>query len=221
MNADNAVERIAYRREVAGAAHKDFLRINKGDKGQISQEKSPMDRASKTVCFKHSRYEVSESNGFVEITIEKKCADDFTFWLRTEDGSATAGEDYIEKNELMMMAANEKERIIKIEIKDDTTWEPDEEFSIHLLDEVTQKRLDGEDTTCQVMIIDEDKPGNIGFPETQIDVRRKDQIAFIKIHRINGSDGQISCLVKTLAEKDSVPGKEAAIENKDFTPIKD
>ena len=120
MNAENAVERIAYRREVAGAAHKDFLRINKGEKGQISQEKSPMERVSKTVCFKHSRYEVSESNGFVEITIEKKCSDDFTFWLRTEDGSATSGEDYIEKNELMMMAANEKERVIKIEIKDDT-----------------------------------------------------------------------------------------------------
>ena len=46
-------------------------------------------------------------------------------------------------------------------------------------------------------------------------------MAFIKIHRINGSDGEISCLVRTLAEKDSVPGKEAAVENKDFIPIKD
>ena len=63
---------------------------------------------------------------------------------------------------------------IKIEINDDPDWEPDEDFYIRLLDEVTQKRLEGDDTECKVTIIDEDKPGSIGFPETQLEVRRKD-----------------------------------------------
>lgn len=71
------------------------------------------------------------------------------------------------------------------------------------------------------MIIDEDKPGAIGFPETMVDVHRKDMVAFVKVQRVGGSDGEISCLIRTLADKDAVPGKEAAIENKDFTPIKD
>ena len=39
MEAVSAVERVAYRKEVAGAAKKDFIKINKGDKGQIATEK--------------------------------------------------------------------------------------------------------------------------------------------------------------------------------------
>jgi len=46
-------------------------------------------------------------------------------------------------------------------------------------------------------------------------------VAYVKVERTNGSDGNISCLVSTEANKDSVPGKEAAIEHKDFIPIKE
>ena len=187
--------------------------------GQIQKEKDDSINHSKTVCFKHSRYEVSESNGHVEITIEKKIEGEFTFWLKTFDGTAKAVEDYVEKNELMMMQADEWERQIKIEIKDDTNWEPDEVFTVQLLEEVTNKRLDGDDTKCEVMIIDEDKPGNLGFPKTNKKVRRKDKDVYIKIHRQNGSDGEISCLVRTVVDE-NVPGVKA-IENKDFVPIKD
>ena len=42
------------------------------------------------------RYEVAESNKCVTITIEKKTPDDFTFWVRTVDETAKAGEDYEE-----------------------------------------------------------------------------------------------------------------------------
>jgi len=66
------------------------------------------------VCFKHLRYEVSESNGSVTITIEKKIPDEFTFWVRTVDGTAKAGEDYIEKNELITLHPTEQEREIQI-----------------------------------------------------------------------------------------------------------
>jgi len=34
LNPDNAVERIAYRKEVAGANHKDFIKLEKGSMGQ-------------------------------------------------------------------------------------------------------------------------------------------------------------------------------------------
>jgi len=92
-------------------------------------------------------------------------------------------------------------------------------FTVQLLEEVTNKRLDGDDTKCEVMIIDEDKPGNLGFPKTNKKVRRKDKDVYIKIHRQNGSDGEISCLVRTVVDE-NVPGVKA-IENKDFVPIKD
>lgn len=117
------------------------------------------------------------------------------------------------------MKANEPERLIKIEIIDDLAWEPDEDFVIELLDEVSQRRLDGDDTQCTVTIIDEDKPGSLGFSEAVIDVRRVDQVVYVKVERTNGSDGEISCLVTTKANVEEGQGKQAAIEHKDFIPI--
>ena len=49
---------------------------------------------------------------------------------------------------------------------------------------------------------------------------RKDKVAFITISRFDGSDGTISCMVNTFNDPDSVPGKKAAVEHKDFVPIK-
>lgn len=40
LSADNAVERIAYRKEVAGANHKDFIKLEKGATGQLSKAKT-------------------------------------------------------------------------------------------------------------------------------------------------------------------------------------
>ena len=140
--------------------------------------------------------------------------------MRTVDGTAKAGEDYEEKNELFTMHKEEKEREIKIGIMDDPDWEPDEEFKVQLLDELSMKLIDGDDTECTVLIQDEDKPGSIAFAETQVDFRRKDHIGYIMIERKDGSDGEISCIVNTISNVDKVPGKKPAVENKDFTPIK-
>ena len=128
------------------------------------------------MCFKHLRYEVSESNGSVTITIEKKIPDEFPFWARTIDGTAKAGEDYIEKNELITMHQTEQEREIQIQIQDDKGWEPDEDFKVQLVEEEGQYRLPGADTECVITIQDNDKPGSIGFAETTIEVKRKDEM---------------------------------------------
>ena len=118
------------------------------------------------------------------------------------------------------MHAEETEREIQIKIHEDQNWEPDEEFKVQLIHETTQQRLEGDDTECSVLIQDDDKPGSIGFPDTTVDCRRRDQSIFIMLTRTNGSDGEISCIVNTISDQESVPGKKAAIENKDFVPIK-
>ena len=169
---ENPVERNMYRKEVNTANKTKFVRLEKGEKGQAANDKTSTDGDSKTVGFKHLRYEVAESNEFVSITIEKRCNEDFSFWLRTKDGTAKADSDYERKNEFMTMHAGETERVIKIKIHNDPDWEPDEEFKVELLDEQKQLRLPGADTECSILIIDEDKPGQIGFPETSIDISR-------------------------------------------------
>lgn len=78
--------------------------------------------------------------------------------------------------------------------------------------------MPGDDCVCTVVILDEDRPGNIGFKERFIQVRRKDLVAFVNIERSDGSDGEISCLCRTILQ-DSIGGKKLAKENSDFIKI--
>ena len=196
---ENPVERNMYRREVNTSNTNKFVRIDKGEKGQAAKEKSSTENDSKTVGFKHVRYEVSESNEFVSIYVEKRCSEACTFTLRTKDCTATAGEDYEAIDEVITMEASEKERIINIKVHDDPNWEPDEEFKVELLDKEGRRRLTGSDTLCSVLIIDEDKPGQIGFSETSYDISRLESKYVIYLQRVGGSDGEISCTLKTMS----------------------
>jgi len=219
VTADNVVERIAYRRQVNTGNTKSFVRLEKGQTGETAVTKTSTAGDSKTIGFKHLRYEVAESNGYVTITIEKRIPEDFSFWIRTMDGTAKAGEDYEAKNEYQTMQAEVREREIKIKIHDDPNWEPDEEFRVQLWDADQQRRLPGNDTECIVLIQDEDKPGSIGFPDQFVDVRRKDKVAYITLTRTNGCDGEISCILNTCNDLETLPGKKAAKEGIDFVPI--
>jgi len=55
----------------------------------------------------------------------------------------------------------------------------------------------GDDTRTKVTILDEDFPGTICFEETQLTVHKSLEQLEIKILRLEGSDGQISCNVRT------------------------
>lgn len=121
-NADNAVERIMYRKEVSSTNRRDFIRLNKGELGQSQNSKKLSGTGSKTVCFKHLNYQVSESNGHVSVYIEKKVPKEISFYLRTTDDTAKANEAYEPVNQLVKMEVNENEKEFKIGIIDDPDW---------------------------------------------------------------------------------------------------
>jgi len=56
----------------------------------------------------------------------------------------------------------------------------------------------GDDTITKVTILDEDFPGTLRFDETAITVPsgRVDYVE-LKVQRLQGSDGKISCIVRT------------------------
>ena len=58
-------------------------------------------------------------------------------------------------------------------------------------------KLEGDDTRCKVTILDEDFPGCLGFEETDITVKKGSKNVEIKIKRFDGSDGKISCMIRT------------------------
>lgn len=174
LAADNAVERIVYRKAATTQHKQDFIRIGKGATGQFQKDKD--DEQAKhfnpIIGFKYIECAVPESGGHVTVTIEKKCDTDLSFWIRTYDDTATAPGDYEALHELITMKAKEQTRDIKIKIVDDTTYEPDKDFKVRILEEEHQKQYPGIDTECTVTILDEDRPGYIGFKERTYDVKR-------------------------------------------------
>ncbi len=77
---------------------------------------------------------MTESSNFVEITLKKKVLEEIEFGIRTRDGSAKAGDDYIGLDETIYMGRDEYEKIVRVIIIDDNEWEPDEDFYIELYD---------------------------------------------------------------------------------------
>jgi len=48
-----------------------------------------------------------------------------------------------------------------------------------------------------VTILDEDFPGSLGFENTDLTVKKGDKAVTIMIKRFDGSDGKISCMIRT------------------------
>lgn len=118
------------------------------------------------------------------------------------------------------MNENDIEKKIEIPIIDNNEWEPDLDFLVELyeIDGPNKSRLIGDDTQCRVTILDEDFPGTLGFEFTDVRVNRGQSGVDVFIKRSEGSDGKISCLVKTETFADSHIQGTTAVEFTDFQP---
>jgi len=144
-------------------------------------------------------YSVSEASGHISILVLNKKAEAGSVRVQTQDAEATAGEDYEAVDKLIEFKKGEKEHVFDIKINDDEDWEPDENFFIHLLDPKTAAKLEGQDTTCKVTIIDDDKPGQVGFEETNtVTANANEEFVEIVLVRKNGSDGTITVDFETI-----------------------
>ena len=112
------------------------------------------------------------------------------------------------------------EKQIEIPIVDNQEWEPDLDFLVELyeIDAPGKERLQGEDTQTRVTILDEDFPGTLGFETTDIKVFKKQERIDIQINRVDGSDGKITCIVKTEPLTDKGGMNNNAVEYDDYLP---
>ena len=97
------------------------------------------------------------------------------------------------------MKKSATEKTFKIKILDNDDWQPDLDFFVELYDpNSTEKtRFAGDDTITKITILDEDFPGTLGFANTEIMASKFQGKVDIKILRSEGSDGKISCIVRT------------------------
>lgn len=83
-------------------------------------------------------------------------------------------------------------------------------------------RYYGDDTKTRITILDEDFPGTLCFHETQISVSKNQERVELKILRLEGSDGKISCIVRTAACVDVVGlNMKNAVDFEDYLPYKE
>ena len=77
------------------------------------------------VGFKCLHYQVKEGDGPVKVTVIKKIPGPLDVVVRTNDLTATAGEDYAALNKAIHFNADDDELVVEIGIFDDDQWQPD------------------------------------------------------------------------------------------------
>jgi len=151
---------------------------------------------SPIVGFKCLHYSVSEGIGKINVKFINKTGMEMEVGVRTVDQTANAGEDYHAIDERISFGDAQKEQHVEVKIINDDTFEPDEDFYIEIYDPETGERLPGSDTRTKITIIDDDKPGRLGFSSRFLHVSAKDKVAKLKILRQQGTDGQIQIKFK-------------------------
>lgn len=138
--------------------------------------------------------------------------------MKTRDGTANAPDDYLPLDETLHFSEKDTEKFVEIGIVDDEGWEPDEDFFVDLLDVETSEVLEGADCSTKVTIIDDDKPGQVGFAQTKGNVLAVATTgkAEIELVRSKGSDGVVKVEFETFMIDES---DQTATENVDFVPI--
>jgi solute carrier family 8 (sodium/calcium exchanger) len=166
------------------------------------------DKKAKTCLlgWESCKYGYREDCGKAKVVITRHGPTDCKVSVRytTKEGAAKAGSDYEHVEGVATFEKGELEKPIFIEIKDDTTFENDEDFDVVLSDPKAEDasgffaKLSQYHTT-KVTIIDDDQPGELRFLSETLTVNdgAGEQIVEVEVSRYNGSTGNISCAYKT------------------------
>jgi len=167
------------------------------------------------VTFASSGYSVLESAGKVNISVQchrgtKDSAANVHVVCITRDGTALSGEDYVHVRHEVHFAPGESEKVISVELIDDTEYEPDENFLVVLQPSNAGRK--GKQSDCEVeffpqkitnvVIENDDLPGTFGFATEAYQVGEKGEngqgYAEVKVERTKGSDGEVTVKYKTV-----------------------
>lgn len=182
--------------------------------GGIKRKKT--ERKNELVGFNTLKYAIKEDQGPLHVKVLNKTQKTQKVGIRTVEGSATEGLDFMGLNQIIHFKHNEEFQSIEIGIVSDDIVEPDENFFVELYDPTSGKRLFGADSRTEVLIIDSDRPGILTFKERLVKVNESDDFAEVKVMRVDGSDGLVGCRYFSKEKEDEV---DRAVAGEDFIPI--
>ncbi|KAL1129576.1 hypothetical protein AAG570_012521 [Ranatra chinensis] len=161
----------------------------------------PVDDTS-YVGFAQSEYTVLENVGSfpVKVLIEgPPLGLPLLVDYQSEDGTATAGSDYMAVSGTLVFKPGQTEQYFKIKIIDDDVFEEDEFFFINLSNPRLQGTKTGglskfalsEKSNCKVFILDDDHSGVFGFAESSVEVPESVGVYQIVVERRTGARGRV------------------------------
>jgi solute carrier family 8 (sodium/calcium exchanger) len=175
------------------------------DEMEEDDDMAPPEEGFARVQFQTSKHAVLENAGSVSLIVIRDGDMSGTAAIRykTREGAAKDNSDYEPCDAVMVFEPGEREKVITIAIVDDQAYEDDEDFYVDLFDARdhpgSKTTVVGPRGTAMVLIIDDDLPGNLGFPCEEITLKEgiEDVKVDITVERRGGGTGKVSCKYKT------------------------
>jgi len=192
--------RINALRLITGGKHKTVK--SKPSAAQVAPDSGVVESPSSQSAafnFLTTTYSVYENAGFVKVLVMRTgpLATEATVCFHTEDGTASAGEDYKATSGELVFKSGVATQEIQVPIIDDNQWEPDETFHVVLTDASPGVTI-GPRSIAIVTIIDDDDPGILGFTDTQATASELSDSVVIEVNRRRGCDGRVGLDYVTL-----------------------
>lgn len=182
----------------------------------VGCDKSGASVPAVVIEFQCSRKAVLENAGHVSLPVIRTGDDSVvaSVCYQTRDGTAMKEVDYIAVSGELVFMPGETEKVIKVGIVDDNAYEEDENFFVDLFEpsccsDLCQVAQLGSRSTMTVIIIDDDHPGVLQFPQDQLTVYQEitDRTIDVVVERRGGASGVISCKYCTM-DGSAVAGRD-------------
>ena len=230
-----AYYRIQATRKLAGKQN-----LEKKLKEKLAEETEPTkedeedqkkDDGVMRVFFDPPHYTVMENIGTFEATVVREGGDlntAISVDFKTEDGTALAGPDYIEKAGTLYFPPGVTEQKIELEVLDDDVFEEDEHFycrisNLRRKDGIDISNIEVEDDSgarkmvpsiqlgtphlATIMVLDDDHGGVFQFESHEMEITEAVGTLELKVDRISGARGKVA-IPYTTEEGTGKPGKD-------------
>ena len=191
-------------RKVPPKGNKDLAEQLTSLNNEVEKMAEPIEAEKKQVVFFGTRaYAVIESDKKVVLKIKRSAGEGtVTAFYETVSDEAEADKDFKFKKDKVVFGPGETEKSIEIEIIDDDEVEEDETFKVHITKieasaEAEGAKLANSPEEAIVTIIDDDKPGKMGFlaDNTKVTCSETQGHVEVTVSRIDGCAGEVSCKV--------------------------
>ncbi|XP_017768550.1 PREDICTED: sodium/calcium exchanger 1 isoform X2 [Nicrophorus vespilloides] len=195
-----AFYRIQATRKLMGSG--DLLkRISERAQSDLSEVKAELRRESGVaefvpsgcrVYFEPATYTVLESCGRFDVRVARSGDLDAPLAVEycTEDGTATAGSDYVAAKGTLHFGPGDKEKRLTLEVIDDDVFEADEHFYVRLKGSQPANSL-GSPTLATVVILDDDHGGVFKFAQRDYELVESVGTYELAVQRCSGARGRV------------------------------